>query len=63
MPIFIPYHYYYGGYGGYGLGSVVGGGGSVPMTGHSYANSSGHSSGTVRGGFGGTHAGSGGSGE
>jgi hypothetical protein len=52
LPIFIPYHYYYGGYGGYGLGSVVGGGGYTPMTGHAYANASGRSSGTVRGGFG-----------
>jgi len=60
MPLFIPYHYYYGGYGGYGLGSVVGGGGFTPMTGHSYASSSGARSGTVRGGFGSTHAGSGG---
>ena len=54
MPIF-PYHYYYGGIGGYGLGSVVSGGSSTPIAGHSYASS------TTRGGFGSTHGG--GSGE
>ena len=59
-PIFIPYHYYYGGYGGYGLGSTVGGGSFSPSSGHSYANSSAARSGTSRGGFGGTHGGGGG---
>jgi hypothetical protein len=44
----IPYRYYYGGYGGLGLGSIVGGGGYAPAPGHSY------SSGTTRGGFGST---------
>ncbi|SFS04427.1 hypothetical protein SAMN05421771_0917 [Granulicella pectinivorans] len=60
IPIILPYHYYYGGYGGYGLGSVVGGGSYMPSSGHSYATSSGARSGTVRGGFGSTHGGSGG---
>jgi hypothetical protein len=41
------YHYYYGGYGGYGLGSAVRGGSYVPSPGRSY------STGTTRGGFGG----------
>jgi hypothetical protein len=50
-----PYRYYYGGFGGYGLGSVVGGGAYSAMQGHSY------SSGTTRGGFGSTLSGSGGS--
>lgn len=49
LPLFIPYHYYYGGFGGYGLGSTVGGGGSTPIDGRSYANSAGR---TTRGGFG-----------
>ena len=53
---FIPYiplyHYYYGGWGGYGLGSLVGGGSTTPAEGHSYINSSGVRTGTVRGGFG-----------
>ena len=43
------YHYYYGGWGGYGLGSVVGGGGYVPAAGRSYTTRSGI---TTRGGFG-----------
>lgn len=60
MPIFIPYHYYYGGYGGYGLGSVVGGGSYTPSSGRSYATSSGARTSTSRGGFGSTHGGSGG---
>ena len=64
FPYFIPYHFYYGGYGGYGLGSVVGGGTTTPATGRSYATRSGV---TTRGGFGssfsgGSH-GSGGAGE
>ena len=50
---FIPlYHYYYGGWGGYRLGTVVGGGTTTPAEGHSYINSSGVRTGTVRGGFG-----------
>jgi hypothetical protein len=49
LPIFIPYHYYYGGWGGYGLGSVVGGGSYAPSPGRSYATRSGV---TTRGGFG-----------
>jgi hypothetical protein len=49
IPIFLPYRYYYGGWGGYGLGSVVGGGGYAPVTGRSYASRSGV---TTRGGFG-----------
>ncbi len=52
MPMFIPYRYYYGGYGGYGLGSMVGGGGYVAAPGRTYANSAGARSGTSRGGFG-----------
>ncbi len=44
---FIPlYHYYYGGFGGRGIGSVVNGGNTAPTIGHSY------STGTTRGGFG-----------
>ena len=43
------YHYYYGGWGGYGLGSTVGGGRLTPSWGRSYINSSGR---TLRGGFG-----------
>ncbi len=46
----MPYRYYYGGYGGYVLGSMVGGGGYAPMAGHSYASP------TTRGGFGSTHS-------
>jgi hypothetical protein len=48
----IPYRYYYGGYGGFGLGSAVGGGMFSPAPGRSY------SSGTTRGGFGSTLGGS-----
>ena len=51
LPIFIPYHYYYGGWGGYGLGSVVGGGSYAPAPGSSYTTRSGV---TTRGGFGGS---------
>lgn len=43
------YHYYYGGWGGYGLGTVVGGGSYTPSVGRSYATRSGV---TTRGGFG-----------
>jgi len=48
LPIF-PYRYYYGGWGGYALGSLAGGGGYVPSFGRSYATRSGI---TTRGGFG-----------
>lgn len=51
----MPYRYYYGGTGGYGLGSQVSGGGLSPVPGRSYTSS------TTRGGFGRTM--SGGSGE
>ncbi len=47
----MPYHYYYGGYGGYGLGSVVGGGSFTPVPGRSYST-------TARGGFGSSFSGS-----
>ncbi len=46
-----PYRFYYGGFGGYGLGSTVSGGGYIPASGHSY------STGTTRGGFGSTLSG------
>jgi hypothetical protein len=49
LPAYLLYRYYYGGWGGYGLGSVVGGGGYAPVGGRSYANRSGV---TIRGGFG-----------
>jgi hypothetical protein len=49
LPAYLLYRYYYGGWGGYGLGSVVGGGGYAPVSGRSYANRSGV---TIRGGFG-----------
>jgi len=54
---YFPYRWYYGGFGGYGLGSVVGGGGYAPLGGHSYSSS------TTRGGFGSSHASGGGEGE
>jgi hypothetical protein len=60
LPIFLPYRYYYGGWGGYGLGSVVGGGGYAPVAGRSYANRSGV---TIRGGFGRFFGGGGAEGE
>ena len=60
LPIIIPYRYYYGGWGGYGLGSVVGGGGYAPTSGRSYANRSGI---TIRGGFGSSFFSGGGEGE
>lgn len=70
MPLIFPYRYYYGGYGGYGLGSSVGGGGFSPYGGHNYSTSGGvsrgggffggsHSSGTSRGGFGSSFGGGG----
>ena len=46
------YHYYYGGWGGYALGTLVGGGSTTPAEGRSYVNSTGVRTGTVRGGFG-----------
>lgn len=52
--IFVPllYHYYYGGYGGYAPGSVVGGGSFARTPGRSYATP------TTRGGFGSSFSGS-----
>ena len=49
LPAYLLYRYYYGGWGGYGLGTVVGGGGYAPASGRSYINRSGI---TTRGGFG-----------
>jgi hypothetical protein len=49
IPIIIPYRYYYGGWGGYGLGTQVGGGDYTPAAGRSYTTRSGV---TTRGGFG-----------
>jgi hypothetical protein len=49
IPYYPMYHYYYGGWGGYGLGTRVGGGSYTPSSGHSYATRSGA---TTRGGFG-----------
>ena len=67
MGYFPRYRYYYGGGGGWNLGSSVYGGDYAPLGGHSYTSSSSaaHSesvggrigSGTSRGGFGGTHGG------
>jgi hypothetical protein len=45
IPVIIPYRYYYGGWGGYGLGTQVGGGAFSPAAGRSYST-------TSRGGFG-----------
>ena len=56
FPIFLPYRFYYGGWGGYGLGSTVGGGSYAPATGRSYATRSGV---TTRGGFGSSFGGEG----
>jgi hypothetical protein len=54
-PFYHPiYHYYYGGWGGYGIGSTVGGGSYVATPGRSY---------TTRGGFGSSFAESSGHGE
>lgn len=50
------YRYYYGGGGGWGVGSTATGGGYMPAPGRSYATS------TMRGGFGGSFGGHGGSG-
>jgi len=46
------YRYYYGGSGGYDLGTPVSGGTYTALSGHTYASS------TTRGGFGSTHDGS-----
>ncbi len=46
LPYLPLYHYYYGGSGGRGIGTLVNGGSSSPLAGHSY------STGTSRGGFG-----------
>jgi hypothetical protein len=59
FPIIMPYRFYYGGWGGYGLGSIVGGGSDTPATGRSYATRSGT---TTRGGFGSSFSGGEGSG-
>lgn len=54
--IFLPiYHYYYGGYGGFAPGTVVGGGSFTPTPGRSYST-------TSRGGFGSSFGGEGGHG-
>jgi hypothetical protein len=50
LPLYFPYHYYYGGWGGYGIGTPVGGGSYFPDPAHSYASRSGAI--TTRGGFG-----------
>lgn len=52
LPYVMLYHYYYGGYGGRGIGTVVSGGTTSPLAGHSYVNGSGIRTGTTRGGFG-----------
>ena len=49
FPILLPYRFYYGGWGGFSLGSTVGGGSYAPALGRSYATRSGV---TTRGGFG-----------
>jgi hypothetical protein len=46
------YRYYYGGWGGYTPGTVIGGGSLTPLEGHGYVSSRGVRTGTVRGGFG-----------
>ena len=46
---FFPYRFYYGGLGGYALGSMVNGGSYTPDSSHSYATRSGT---ITRGGFG-----------
>ena len=66
--LFIPhmYRYYYGGLGGYALGSIVSGGSYAPVPGHSYSATSAAAarpvSGTSRGGFGSSFSCSGGHG-
>ena len=51
------YRYYYGGSGGWSVGSTVSGGGYAPVAGASYSTS------TTRGGFGSSHGGGDGGGE
>ena len=53
-PFYSPYRFYYGGYGGYGIGSSVNGGSYIPSPGTHYSTS------TTRGGFGGSAESSGG---
>jgi hypothetical protein len=55
------YHYYYGGWGGYGLGTPVGGGSYFPDPARSYASRTGAI--TTRGGFGRSFSSSSGEGE
>jgi hypothetical protein len=52
VPYIPMYHYYYGGWGGYALGALAGGGSAAPVEGRNYINSHGVRTGTVRGGFG-----------
>jgi hypothetical protein len=47
IPLIIPYRYYYGGWGGYGIGTHVDGGSYAPAPGRSYV---------TRGGFGSSFA-------
>jgi hypothetical protein len=49
IPFLFPYHYYYGGWGGYGIGTPIGGGSYIPDASRSYTTRSGV---TTRGGFG-----------
>jgi hypothetical protein len=58
-PIFFPYHYYYGGWGGYGYGSIAGGGSLTELPGHGYVTANGIHSGTIRGGWGSSFSGEG----
>ncbi len=61
--IFMPHMYrnYYGGVGGYALGSIVNGGSFTPVPGHSYSTGGRgmSTSGTSRGGFGSSFGGGG----
>ena len=62
---YYPYHFYYGGSGGFAPGSIVSGGSATPLSGHSYSTSSRGGFGSSFGGgdSGGAHGGSGGGGE
>ena len=51
-PGFWPYHFYYGGSGGFAPGTIVSGGSLTPLAGHSYST-------TTRGGFGSSFGGHG----
>jgi hypothetical protein len=51
-PAYWPYHYYYGGSGGFAPGTIVSGGSTVPSPGVSYST-------TTRGGFGSSFGGGG----